>query len=99
MAAGRPVVSTALDEVKMNFGSVARIAKTHDEFISSCIKEAQSPSRVRINRGRKLASENTWEAIIARMEKHIAGVLAPASEAAAAQPSNAPADLPRLAYV
>jgi len=97
MAAGRPVVSTALDEVKMNFGSVARVAKSHDEFITLCAREAESPSRTRIARGRKLAAENTWEAIIARMEQHITDVLTaePSTSDTAVQPAN----LPSLAYV
>src|SRR5687768_7150299 len=43
MAAGRPVVSTALDEVKLNFGSVARIAKNHDEFVNCCMTEVAQP--------------------------------------------------------
>src|SRR5436190_3298285 len=68
MAAGRPVVSTALDEVRMNFGKVARIADSHAEFIAFCAKEIESPSRARISRGLKLAAENTWEANIAKME-------------------------------
>jgi glycosyltransferase involved in cell wall biosynthesis len=76
MAAGRPVVSTALDEVRMNFGKVARVAQSHAEFIACCEKEADSPSRARIVRGLKLAGENTWEAIVARMEKHIGEALA-----------------------
>lgn len=88
MAAGRPVVSTALDEVRMNFGTVARIAGSHDEFISLCSREIASPSRARIVRGLKQARENTWEAIIARMEQHIADVFtanAQARKAAVAQ--------------
>jgi len=101
MAAGRPVVSTALDEVKMNFGSVAQVAKTHDEFIKFCAREAAAPSRTRIARGLKLAADNTWEANIARMEQHIADVLAPATTEAAAARAGAlkSAKLPRLAYV
>lgn len=75
MAAGKPVVSTALDEVRLNFGSVAHIGKSHDEFIRLCVKEATSPSRLRVSRGLKLAADNTWEANIARMEQHIADVL------------------------
>ena len=99
MAAGRPVVSTALDEVKMNFGSVAQIAKSHEEFVKLCAKEVASPSRVRISRGLKLAADNTWEANIARMEQHIADALAPAEQAAATSRELKPAKLPRLAYV
>jgi glycosyltransferase involved in cell wall biosynthesis len=100
MAAGRPVVSTAIDEVKLNFSTVARIAKSHDEFIALCLKEVAAPSRVRVVRGRKLAAENTWEAIIAKMERHIADVLEPAADSAAARAASAEsAKLPRLAYV
>jgi glycosyltransferase involved in cell wall biosynthesis len=103
MAAGRPVVSTALDEVRMNFGKVARIAESHAEFITYCEKETESPSRARIVRGLKLAAENTWEAIIARMEKHIVDVLAENAGVSPASVNQAGGDacatLTRLAYV
>jgi glycosyltransferase involved in cell wall biosynthesis len=98
MAAGRPVVSTALDEVKMNFGTVAQIAKSHEEFIKLCLKEADAPSRTRVARGLKLAADNTWEANIARMEQHIADVLTAAADAKTSR-SVKTAKLPRLAYV
>jgi glycosyltransferase involved in cell wall biosynthesis len=71
MAAGCPVMSTALDEVKLNFGSVARVARSHDEFVDWCAREAAHPSHARIARGLRLAAKNTWEALIARMEEHI----------------------------
>jgi len=77
MAAGRPVVSTALDEVKLNFGSVARIARSHAEFIALCCREVEKPSKTRIARGLKLAAANTWEANVDKMEKLIAEVLTP----------------------
>jgi glycosyltransferase involved in cell wall biosynthesis len=101
MAAGRPVVSTALDEVKLNFGKVAHVATSHREFIEKCAAEVAKPSRSRISRGIKLAAENTWEANVARMEKHIADALV-----ARANPSEqretatlAPTSLTNLAYV
>ena len=84
--------------MKLNFGSVAHVAKSHDEFIARCAQEAKSPSRSRIARGLKLASENTWEAIIARMEKHIADVLSDDETAADAAALDT-AKLPGLAYV
>ncbi|MEO6568621.1 MAG: glycosyltransferase [Opitutaceae bacterium] len=80
MAAGRPVISTALDEVKSNFASVARVAHSHDDFIALCVAEAASPSVARIRRGLRLAAENTWEAITAKMEGHIADVFAAPSQ-------------------
>ncbi len=76
MAAGKPVVSTALDEVRSNFGTVARIAASHEEFIAFCEREAAAPSRDRVAAGLKLAAENTWDAIVAKMESHIADALA-----------------------
>lgn len=85
MAAGKPVVSTALDEVKSNFSSVARIARSRDEFISLCLREVESPSQSRIARGLKLAAENTWEAILEKMERHIAEALVAAEEESAAE--------------
>ena len=100
MAAGKPVVSSALTEVKLNFGRVAQIARSHDEFVRLCAEEVASPSRVRIARGLKLAADNTWEANIARMEQHIADVLSTPAEAAAPAPRSVKsAKLPRLAYV
>ena len=98
MAAGRPVVSTALDEVKSNFGSVARIAKNQREFVAFCTREIAAPSRARIARGRKLALEHTWDAIVARMEKHLAAVLTPGVETPSPA-SPVTAELPRLVYV
>jgi glycosyltransferase involved in cell wall biosynthesis len=74
MAAGRPVVSTALDEVRSNFASVAHVADTHAEFIRLCRRQVAAPSRARIQRGLKLATENTWEAIAAKMDAHLADV-------------------------
>jgi glycosyltransferase involved in cell wall biosynthesis len=101
MAAGRPVVSTALDEVKLNFGEVARIATSHDEFIDLCQREVRKPSRSRISRGLKLAAANTWEANVAEMERHIAAALAPCDVPASASTrrTDPTGNLPRLAYV
>lgn len=98
MAAARPVVSTALDEVKMNFGTVAHIAHDHDEFVDFCIREATAPSLTRIRRGLDLARENTWEANIARMKMHIAAVLTGSSHNAKSADSRS-VKVPRLAYV
>jgi glycosyltransferase involved in cell wall biosynthesis len=80
MAAGRPVVSTALSEVQTNFQSIPRIARTHAEFIDLCRREAATPGVHRVKRGLKLAAENTWEAIAEKMETHVNNLLASRSE-------------------
>ncbi len=93
MAAGSPVVSTAINEVRTNFSSVCRVARSHDEFIKMCRREVRSPSGLRIQRGLNLAAENTWEAIAAQMDGHIEAVLARrgvAQKEPAAQTKSAP---------
>ncbi|MCR6655760.1 MAG: glycosyltransferase [Opitutus sp.] len=75
MAAGKPVVSTAISEVKTNFARIAHIAESHDEFIQFCAREALAPSADHLRRGLRLAAANTWEAIAARMKGHILEVL------------------------
>ena len=83
MAAGRPVVSTSLGEVRANFAKVARIAKTPAEFIKMCREEVAAPSRVRVQRGLQLAADNTWDAITRKMEEHFRAFLSrrPTSDA------------------
>jgi glycosyltransferase involved in cell wall biosynthesis len=88
MAAGRPVVSTALDEGRTNFNTVSRVVGTHSEFIKMCKREVHSPDRARICRGLKLAADNTWEAIVAKMEEHIQDVLSPGRRADGREPEN-----------
>lgn len=89
MAAGRPIVSTALDEVKANFGNVCRIARSHDEFIALCAQEAERPNAARIRRGLALTARNTWEAIAAEMDAHLIAAVArrPARGAVDASPT------------
>ena len=75
MAAGRPVVSTALSEVRSNFSAVAHIAASHDEFIAHCQRETKCPTMRRVKAGLRLAGDNTWESLLAKMERHILEVL------------------------
>ncbi|MEX1048217.1 MAG: glycosyltransferase [Akkermansiaceae bacterium] len=75
MAAGKAVVATALDEVRSNFSTVCRIARDSEDFISLCRREVASPSTARIRNGLRLASANTWEVIVSKMDGHIHDVL------------------------
>lgn len=76
MAAGRTVVSSAVPDVISNFGSIVKVAHSHDEFIELCRAEAAQPDQKAIERGLKMASENSWESIVDRLEQHIRDVLA-----------------------
>jgi glycosyltransferase involved in cell wall biosynthesis len=105
MAAGKPVVSTSLSEVRSNFRGVARIGESHEEFIELCQAEASNPSKARIKKGLVLAAANTWESNLARMEALIAEALTTRSlEAAQARKhqknaASAPSPINALSYV
>lgn len=75
MATGRTVVSSAVPDVISNFGSVVKVARSHDEFIQLCHQETTQPDQKAIERGLKRASENSWESIVNKLEGHIRDVL------------------------
>jgi hypothetical protein len=75
MATGRTIVSSAVPDVISNFGSVVKVAHSHDEFIQLCRQEAARPDQEAIERGLKMASDNSWESIVNKLEGHIRDVL------------------------
>jgi glycosyltransferase involved in cell wall biosynthesis len=75
MATGRTVVSSAVPDVISNFGSVVKVACSHEEFIALCRQEAAQPDQKAIERGLAMASENSWESIVSQLEQHIRDVL------------------------
>ena len=75
MATGRTIVSSAVPDVVSDFGSIVKVAHSHDEFIELCRAEAAQPDQKAIERGLKMASENSWESIVSRLEGHIRDVL------------------------
>lgn len=74
MATGRPIVSTPVPDVVSNFGSVVKIANTHEQFIEFCRNEALQPDESAVARGIRMAEENQWEMIVQKLEGHIADV-------------------------
>jgi len=75
MATGRNIVSSAVPDVVRNFGSVVKIANSHDEFIKLCREVAERPDRDAIERGIQMAQANTWESIVQKLENHMAGAI------------------------
>lgn len=75
MATGRNIVSSAVPDVISNFGSVVKVAYSHDEFIELCRQAAAAPDRDAIDRGLRMASENSWESIVNKLDQHIRDVL------------------------
>ena len=67
-ATGRPVVSTAIEDVILQFSHVAYIAHSRDAFVQVCERALAEPNPARLEAGRALARENAWEAAVDRME-------------------------------
>jgi glycosyltransferase involved in cell wall biosynthesis len=67
MAAGKPIVSTAVADVIRNFTPIVTVAKTHDEFIDAVAKAAAAPDKQAIADGIEMASASSWESIVAKM--------------------------------
>lgn len=75
MATGKVVVSSAVPDVVSNFGTVVKVARNHDEFLALCREAAAAPDPESIERGLTMASENSWESIVNKLEQHIRDVL------------------------
>ncbi len=75
MATARPVVSTAVEDVVLQFSDVSQVARSHEEFIAFCRRAAVHPDRATIERGLAMAGRNSWESIVARMEELIGEAL------------------------
>ena len=71
MATATPVVSTAVPDVCSNFSTVVAIANSPSEFVRMCREQAVQPDKMAVERGLKMANDNTWEAIVAKLESHI----------------------------
>lgn len=76
MATGRMIVSSAVPDVVRNFGSVVRVARSHDEFISHCQEAVASPDKKAIQDGLRMSDENSWDSIVAQLEGHVEQLLA-----------------------
>lgn len=71
MATGKPIVSTPVADVVRNFGEVVKIAKSPDEFSALCREAAERPDQESIQRGLKMVEANSWERIVADLERHV----------------------------
>jgi glycosyltransferase involved in cell wall biosynthesis len=75
MATGRPIVSTPIEDVVRQFEDVVKIASTAGEFVAACRRAAECPNRVGVRRGLKVASWNSWESIVERLEGHVVEII------------------------
>ncbi len=71
MAAGKPIVSTAIADVVRNFHPVVTVAGDHDQFINAVMTATTVSDPERIARGIEMASQSSWEGIVDKMRSHI----------------------------
>jgi glycosyltransferase involved in cell wall biosynthesis len=67
MAAGKPIVSTAVADVVRNFTPVVRVARNAAEFVALSNQVAVEPNNALIAQGLEQASKASWESIVAQM--------------------------------
>ena len=80
MAAGKPIVSTAVSDVVHNFTPVVTVATSDDDFVTATATAMLNPDAAMIARGVEQARANTWESIVARMERIVREALRSRSE-------------------
>ncbi len=75
MAAGKPIVSSAVPDVASHFGDIVHVALSHDEFVEGVIQALAAPDPARIQAGLERAESSTWDAIVAAMRGHVLDAL------------------------
>jgi glycosyltransferase involved in cell wall biosynthesis len=80
MAAGKPIVSTAVSDVVHHFTPVVTVADTHDDFVTAAAAAINHPDAAMIARGVEQARANSWESIVARMDRIVREALRARSE-------------------
>jgi glycosyltransferase involved in cell wall biosynthesis len=71
MAAGKPIVSTAVPDVVRNFASIVRVAKDTGGFISATREACEAPRVDLIAMGIEKARASSWDSIVAEMERKV----------------------------
>jgi len=76
MGVGKPIISTRVEDVVMQFSEVVVIAESQADFIAKAARYSVWPDQTRIKRGFELVRRNSWESIVGQLEKHVAATLA-----------------------
>lgn len=67
MAAGKPIVSTAVADVVHNFAPVVNVATTPTEFVRAVMSDVRQPDASFITEGIAMARDASWESIVSSM--------------------------------
>jgi glycosyltransferase involved in cell wall biosynthesis len=68
MAAGKPIVSTAVPDVVAQFSDIVDVAESHEAFCAAVRRALDSPQPAILARGIERAGSSTWNAIVAKMQ-------------------------------
>ena len=71
MAAGKPVVSTAVPDVLHHFTPIVDVAQTATQFIAAIQSAARSPRADLIQQGIDRANGASWDSIVSAMRGHM----------------------------
>jgi len=74
MAAGKPIVSTAVADVVRNFTPVVSVAGSAREFVALTNQAAVNPDRSLVAQGIEMAANASWDSIVGKMRKLISEV-------------------------
>jgi glycosyltransferase involved in cell wall biosynthesis len=74
MAAGKPIVSTAVPDVVRNFTPVVQVARSAREFVALSNQAAMNPDNALIAQGLEQAAAASWESIVGKMGSLISEV-------------------------
>lgn len=91
MAAGKPIVSTAIADVVRNFTPIVKVARSHDGFLAAVRAAATCPEPELIARGIGMAKDASWESIVGTMQGLVAAALARHEEPRRAEAEASPA--------
>jgi glycosyltransferase involved in cell wall biosynthesis len=83
MAAGKPVVSTAVPDVLRQFVPIVEVAHDHDAFVDAVARAWRAPCTELVARGIERAQRATWESIVGAMRGHVLEAFRPARAASA----------------
>ena len=69
MAAGKPIVSTAVPDVVRNFSSIVKIAADPADFVLHITHAFESPDAESIRRGIEMANRSSWTDVVSQMSR------------------------------
>ncbi|MCX7230777.1 MAG: glycosyltransferase [Burkholderiales bacterium] len=78
MAAGKPIVSTAVPDVLRRFVPIVEVAHDHDAFVDAAARAVHAPCVELLDKGVERAQRASWDTIVASMRDRLLEAFRPA---------------------